>query len=264
MTVATNSTRTVLSAAIMLLVVNAAHGGGEIVQYYASSGLLPSSSVIPESQRFTQLGRGSLAAMGPGELHITDDSTVHEIKYVRTPTVLRDQNVVLELTARVLWADRDHINLAGETAFHDDLRFIALVLCPDRVGFQADIRGNVWLASYAMDTTDAYHDYRIVKSGQDVVELFIDDSPTPLLSANYEDFPLKDAASNSAYPHGAMIPWQGSNQGLGEVSITYFGYNTDGTVIPEPATMGLMVFGAAGLLRRRRRGAARTSRPTRA
>ncbi|KKK64885.1 hypothetical protein LCGC14_2979710, partial [marine sediment metagenome] len=54
-------------------------GNGEVVQYYASSGLLPSSSAIPESQRFTQLGDASLASMGPGELHITDPSTVYEI-----------------------------------------------------------------------------------------------------------------------------------------------------------------------------------------
>jgi hypothetical protein len=240
---------------LIAIVIIAAHAGaayGEIVQYHAGSGVLPSSAAIPESQRFTVVGEANFASMGLGELHITDPSTVYEIKYDRMPVVLRDQDVALELTVQVLWADREDINAAGTFGFHDDLRFISLVLCPDRVGFQANLAGTSWLTSDVMDTTDTYHEYRIVKLGQDVVSLFVDGNSTPLLSAAYEDFPLKTATYNSRYPQGVMIPWQGSNHGRGEVSITYFGYNSDGTTVPEPATMSLLALGGIALLRRKR------------
>ena len=114
------------------------------------------------------------------------------------------------------------------------------------IGFNGDSYINN--ATFAVDTTDDFHRFRVVKDSG-TVDLYVDSFDTPVLTVGYNDL----IASSTS-----LIQMAGTTSyGTMNYDVRSFIANTNGTYIPEPSTLTLLAMGAVGLLawvwRRRKR-----------
>ncbi len=125
-----------------------------------------------------------------------------------------------------------------------------LLVASDKVGFAGHSAAHyVDDISYAMDTTDAFHTYTVIMSGE-TVSLFMDGAADAVISIPFDHF---EGDSQQNFIRLATT----SNSGTADFDVRAFYYNLDGTAIPEPSTLGLLAMGAAAPLvytcRKRRR-----------
>jgi len=203
-----------------------------IITYDAASGVLPSDLSIPPESRFEELGAEfGFSSVSNGVLSIEDTSTIDETDFQRTtPPVTSTTVAAYQIEMKVLSSIRPTLNLAGAVGFVDGLKSVRLFLLPDRVGFGSDTA--LW--HYVLfDTTDDFHSYRVLKDGNNTIQLFIDDTQTPVL-----EFPYSDLANVTPTQVFTYL-WQGSNPGRSHVEIKSFAYNTSGLTLADCNTNGV-------------------------
>jgi hypothetical protein len=104
--------------------------------------------------------------------------------------------------------------------------------------------------SAAVTTGDAYHTYRVVRSGQSIT-VYMDSNASPIISASLLD--------NNALPgYDRVLFGRGDSSAAGTAGLDYILWNNstaimgapDLVALPEPATISLIVLGIACLRRR--------------
>ena len=138
---------------------------------------------------------------------------------------------------------------------NDTLGDMALVLSPDKVTFE-EAYSFVGQASISMDTTDAYHTYRITRGADGLYwDLYIDNKPVAAVADQHSGGEL---ISTSRIWFGDIdFPIPGNTP---DVDIDYIQWHEGANAppVPEPATVTLAVSGLIALsLRRRDRSVAR-------
>jgi hypothetical protein len=232
--------------AVVAALGSTAHAG--IVGWTAESGLLPSDSSFSASARFELSGQADYVTLGANGLAFEDTTPSLKVAF-RKPDIPVQPPVefAYQISLRVNSHSRTNLDWAAFTGIVDDSKSILLIVSTDAVGF-AGTSANSYVggASYSLDTTKAFHDYRVIKAS-DTVSLFVDDSQTPAISLPYSSFTHWTVTEH-------MVLLSGSSQnGTADFEVKEFYYNLEGTTIPEPATLSLLAFGGLAMVRRKRK-----------
>jgi hypothetical protein len=220
----------------------------EIVLWDATSGMLPSDTSIPISQRFELVGEASFLSMNNGYINMNDTSNPLNIGFRKTDisAISSEQDWAVETHVRMNSHSRDsEIDWGAYFGILEANKSILLTIATGEIGFMgADRHSFVDGVSLSFDASDSFHSYRIIKT-DGIVNLYLDNNESASLSIPYANFGLWTGPTNSVFFSAS------SSIGTSNYDVAYFAYNLDGTTIPEPASLSLLALG--GLLFRRKR-----------
>lgn len=223
---------------IVLMTPHVCSGG--VISWNATQGVLPNDLSIPVNERFDIANQASFASLQPTHLNVAD--TVGAVKV----NIIRD--ISGEFSSGDPWAfavelrmnshSRGVLDWGAQVRLEDGTKSGSIVISTGSVGFNG-FEANSFVASpFAMDTTDAFHLYRVVRDGGNV-ELFIDGGAAPVITVPYAS--LVDTSSQFV----DMGSSSSLNGGVANYDIRSFSYNPS---VPEPSTLVLMALGLLGLL----------------
>lgn len=225
-----------ITISITVLVVGSGVAVGDIVSWHASSRVLPDDPSIPAGSRFEIIGESSFVSLQPDWLNMSDTVTGIEVGIMKfdIPPIQPGDSWAYQVQLRMNAHNRDYLDWGAELGIVEEERYGKILIAKDRIGFPGT-GGHSFIngVSHAMDTTDGFHVYRVVKELPQV-NLFVDDFDVPVLSVAYSD--LQSLASD---PHIRMAAT--SSFGTANYDVRGFAYNLDGTVIPEPSTILLLL-----------------------
>ena len=220
---------------------------GTIISWGASSGVLPSDSSIPVENRFELAGESSFVSLSEGILNIHDDSDPLQVVFKKTgiDTIPADKDWAFETVIRMNSHNRVTLDWGADLGIIDGNKSVLLLIAEDAVGFAA-LNANSFVngMSSAMDTTDSFHSYRVIKNSN-LVNLYVDNQINPVLSIPYGDFSFWTQETN-------MVMLAGTSKfGTANYDIKSFAYNLQGAAIPEPTTLLLLALGTLALRKRK-------------
>jgi hypothetical protein len=220
----------------------------EIVGWTAESGLLPSDPSLSAPVRFELGGQTDYVTLGADGLAFEDTSLSPKVSFRKADIPVQPPaEFAYQISLRVNSHSRADLDWAIFTGIVDDSKSILLIVSTDAVGFAgANANSYVGDASYSLDTTQSFHDYRVTKAS-DTVSLFVDDSQTPAISLPYSSFTHWTVTDHMVLLAGT------SQKGTADFEVKEFYYNLGGTTIPEPATLSLLALGSLAVVRRRKR-----------
>jgi lectin-like protein len=199
---------------------------GQIIAWDASSGLLPSDGSIPADQRFVLNGDPAWANILPEHMNVVDDSTTFQFKFFKDDfgSISASSDWAYQIELRVNWS-QPGVDHGGHHGIRDEGKDGFLLLDSDKVGFlSAD--GIPWSLSYALDTTDGFHHYRVTKT-TGIVRLFVDHNDEPSLVFAYDQL-LDNTSGPTRVDLGGT-----SNPGMTDFDVGYFSFNPSGTELPD-------------------------------
>lgn len=170
-----------------------------------------------------------------GVLQIRDGSAGSSIDASRLVTLTSADDWAVQSTLKVNSHSRTGLDYGPQFGMQDTTHQSFLGLATNRIGILTFGGGGfVDNLTYTMDTTNAFHFYRIIKSGS-TVSVYADDMATPKFSLPYADL----AASGGTAQAFLTIT---SSAGTASFDVQDYTYNTGSTVVPEP---GIVVFAVA-------------------
>ncbi len=199
-----------------------------IVSWHASSGVPPYDSSIPESQRF---GTGSTTyySMQDGFLNINETSLSGSSAITKSDAIepiLPSSDWAFMIELRMNSHDRPGFDTGSGTGVDTESgRRVGFNVARDAIGVPDQVSGlDDWHAGgvYFMDTTDAFHSYRVTKSG-DTVHIFVDDLPDPVISLPFLVFGFGGGGTTRVTLSVT------SNPGVANFDVRSFVVNTEGT-----------------------------------
>ena len=165
---------------------------GAINSWNAGSGVLPSDPSIPADQRFELVGEQSFVSLQNGYVNINDDSQTPRMGFEKTgiDTIPADDEWAFQTEIRINSHSRPYLDWAADLAIMDGNKSVMLLIAKDAVGFaNPNAHSYVNGSFYALDTTDTFHTYRVIKNMASV-DLFVDNMVSPVVSVPYNDFQL--------------------------------------------------------------------------
>jgi len=158
-------------------------------------------------------------------------------------TIPADDEWAFQTEIRINSHSRPYLDWAADLAIMDGNKSVMLLIAKDAVGFaNPNAHSYVNGSFYALDTTDTFHTYRVIKNMASV-DLFVDNMVSPVVSVPYNDFQLWWDNTNM------ILLASTSTMGVANYDIVSFAYNLEGSDIPEPTTLALLALGGVALLR---------------
>jgi hypothetical protein len=221
------------------------------VAWEGADGLAPWDPAVPASRRFAVNFPGppdTAAVVAGGVLRVRDGSAGSSVDVTRPVAVGVADDWVVQETLRVIDHQRPGLpDFAATFGLQDPSRQAYLAVARDRIGILTFGGGGyVDGTTYALDTTDRPHLYRVVRGGPSV-SVYVDDTDVARLTVPYASLAASDGT-------GMAILTNTSSFGTASFDVSAFAYDVGTTQIPEPtATVATIVAGAAAWGGRRRR-----------
>lgn len=217
-----------------------------IVEWKASSGLMPTDSSLPPAARYELTGESDYAFLSD-VLQIQDTSSPLQVGLSKKDIPASPPaEFAFQIELRMGSHSRTGLDWGAFTGIVDGVKPVLLVISTEAVGFAGN-NANSYVegASYALDTTDVFHTYRVTKSGN-TVDLFVDEIAEPVVSCLYSAF-----IDWTVTDHMVLLAGTSQN-GTAAFEVSEFAYNLEGTDVPEPATVALLALGGLAVIRKRK------------
>lgn len=225
----------VILLAILTLGSSPSISHAESLSWSASSGVAPWDASVPDAERFT-IGSSaasdpSFLSFGGGAIRVTDTSNVFDAQLLKSLTAVPSgTDWAFQVEMRMISHARPGFDWGASVRVEHESRQFSFLVSESAVGFEG-YNGDSFLgdASYALDTTDGFHTYRMTKSGG-TVALFVDAVDVPILSVSETLFGSNSKTGLTFFP---IIT---SNGGEVEYEVRGFAYNVGtATLVPLPS-----------------------------
>jgi len=205
------------------------------ISWDGTTGLLPSDPSIKPQSRFEVVNYASYLSMNDKYLNITDTSDGLEVDLIKDDIapILSTDNWFYQVELRMNSHSRPKLDWGADLGVATIDKWAMIVISSDFIGFES-ANGNSLVngCSYAMDTTDGFHTYRVSKI-DDTISLFVDTFDIPVLSILYGDLEASD------WNHIRLAA--SSGPGVCDYDVKKFKFHS--TPVPEPTSILLFAVG---------------------